>query len=71
MVKNPSGAPESLDPSVLQRETDPAALGFATAAKIPDIAGLIGQDRAVDAIRLAASISHRDFNLFVLGPVGT
>lgn len=71
MVKNPSGAPKSLDPSVLRRETDPGALGFATTAEISDIAGLIGQDRAVDAIRLAAGISHRGFNLFVLGPVGT
>jgi LonC protease-like protein len=71
MVKEPVGSPQSLDPSVLRRETDPATLGFATTAEISDIAGLIGQDRAVDAIRLAASIPHRDFNLFVLGPVGT
>jgi len=71
MVKNSVDSPKSLDPAVLRRETDPAALGFVTTAEIADIAGLIGQDRAVDAIRLAASIPHRDFNLFVLGPVGT
>lgn len=71
MPKEPVGLPKSLDPVVLRRETDPAALGFATTADLADISGLIGQDRAVDAIRLAARITHRDFNLFVLGPVGT
>ncbi len=71
MGTKPVDTPQGLDPAVLRRETDPAALGFATTADLADIAGLIGQDRAVDAIRLAASISHRDFNLFVLGPVGT
>jgi len=71
MPKKPAGFPKGLDPVVLRRETDPAELGFKTTADIADIAGLIGQDRAVDAIRLAASINHRDFNLFVLGPAGT
>ncbi|MFT7596936.1 MAG: putative ATP-dependent protease [Paracoccaceae bacterium] len=71
MPKTPDDFPQSLDPAILRRETDPVALGFSTTADIADIAGLIGQDRAVDAIRLAASIPHRDFNLFVLGPVGT
>lgn len=71
MGTKPVDTPQGLDPAVLRRETDSGALGFATTADIADIAGLIGQDRAVDAIRLAASIPHRDFNLFVLGPEGT
>jgi len=33
--------------------------------------GWPGQDRALDAIRLAAQTGHSDFNLFVLGPTGS
>jgi predicted ATP-dependent protease len=32
---------------------------------------LIGQERALDAIRMAAKIRHHDFNLFVLGNSGS
>ena len=44
MVKQPADTPQSLEPVVLRRETDPAALGFATTADLADIAGLIGQE---------------------------
>lgn len=70
-LKVPKALPEGLGPKDLRHETDAAALGFATTAYLADITGLIGQSRAVDAIRLAASIPSRDFNLFVLGPAGT
>ena len=36
-----------------------------------DDSALIGQDRALDAIRLSPRLGHRDFNLFVLGPAGS
>jgi lon-related putative ATP-dependent protease len=35
------------------------------------VAGLIGQDRAIDAIKLSASIGDTGFNLFVAGREGT
>ncbi|MGO4916329.1 Lon protease family protein [Pseudogemmobacter sp. W21_MBD1_M6] len=71
MTQAPHVTPKALDPQVLRRETDQTALRFKTTADLKDITGLIGQDRAVDAIRLAASIPHRDFNVFVVGPAGT
>lgn len=50
---------------------DPQALGFETTKALSDEYDLVGQDRAVDAIRLSADIGHKDFNLYVLGHEGT
>ncbi|WP_456387550.1 Lon protease family protein [Profundibacter sp.] len=38
---------------------------------MPDFHGLLGQDRALKAIDLAAGIKHPSFNLYALGPAGT
>ncbi len=54
----------------LRRAVDPAGLGFATTSELEPASGLIGQDRALGAIRFGASIRQTDFNLFVLGPPG-
>lgn len=63
--------PKGLAPARLRRRIDPAALGFDTTDTLETLDGLIGQDRAMQAIRLAAGIGHRSFNLFVVGPSGT
>ncbi|SEQ14737.1 Lon protease family protein [Thalassovita taeanensis] len=55
----------------LRQRCDPAALPFVSTKDLVEQTELIGQDRAMDAIRLSSQISHRDFNLFVLGPTGT
>lgn len=55
----------------LQVCCDPALLDFEDTSGLEPLPGLIGQERALGAIRLAASIAHADFNLFVLGPGGT
>ena len=49
---------------------DPALLDFEDTTTLEPLPGLIGQERALGAIRMAASIPHADFNLFVLGPAG-
>ncbi|MFT4830217.1 MAG: putative ATP-dependent protease [Paracoccaceae bacterium] len=59
-----------LDAALLRRVADPAALGFATTDNLAPMDGLLGQDRATDAIRLSARIGRKGFNLFVLGPKG-
>lgn len=64
-------APAGLPPEALARRCDPARLGFATTDEVRHLHQIIGQDRAIEAIRLAAGMAHRDFNLFVLGPTGT
>ena len=60
-----------LAPDALSKRCDPDELGFDTTRDIDGLGDLIGQDRAMSAIRLAAGIRHRDFNLFVLGSSGT
>ncbi len=55
----------------LRRRCDPAKLPFQSTEDLAEFSDLIGQERALDAIRLSSQISHRDFNLFVLGPTGT
>lgn len=70
MAKN-AEAEVGLKAEDLRRSCDPAAFDFKTTDDLPDDTALIGQERAIDAIRLSARISHRDFNLFVLGPPGT
>lgn len=63
--------PRGLAPDRLRRRIDPATLGFETTESLEVLHSLIGQDRAMQAIRLAAGIGHRSFNLFVVGPSGT
>lgn len=62
--------PTPLAADLLRRATDPDALGFDTTAGLAQIDGLLGQDRATDAIRLSARIGRKGFNLFVLGAKG-
>ncbi len=52
----------------LRRTFDPGQLGFQTTAEVEPVRGLIGQDRALRAIRFGIGIRQSDFNLFVLGP---
>lgn len=62
--------PDGLAAAQLRDTCDPDALGFATTADLKTKSRLIGQDRAIDAIRLSAGIAHKDFNLYVLGREG-
>lgn len=66
-----AGPPTGLPPALLRPECDPDTLGFATTATLRSTTGLVGQDRATDAIKLSAEIDRKDFNLYVLGREGT
>ncbi len=59
-----------LQPQRLYQRCDPAQLGFASTDDLEDIAQIIGQARAMDAIRFGTSIRRNGYNLFVLGPSG-
>ncbi|KAB2850910.1 MAG: AAA family ATPase [Hyphomicrobiaceae bacterium] len=52
----------------LRCKIDASALGFASTDDLEPIYGLIGQDRALNAIRFGTDMRAHDFNLFVLGP---
>ncbi len=62
--------PEKLAASQLYRACDPADLGFATTADVPDMQEVIGQPRAVEAMRFGIDIRRQGYNIFVLGPQG-
>jgi predicted ATP-dependent protease len=60
-----------LDVPQLRRRCDPDALDFDTTEDIADLEGIIGQERAVDAIRFGMRVAGEGYNVFALGPAGT
>lgn len=62
--------PSALDPALLRRCCDPAQFPFQTTAELQDLTEMIGQSRAMDAVRFGAGIRHDGYNIFVLGPAG-
>jgi len=50
---------------------DLARLDFETTTDLQDLEEVIGQDRALEAIRFGAAIEQNGYNLFVLGAPGT
>ena len=55
----------------LRPACDPNTFDFETTAEVPPHVGLIGQDRAIEAIRLGVSIQSPGFNIIVSGEPGT
>ena len=64
------GNPARLSPQQLNHPCDPERFDFRTTADLTGLAGLIGQTRAMDAVRFGAGIRHDGYNIFVLGPAG-
>ncbi|WP_374446673.1 Lon protease family protein [Stella sp.] len=60
-----------LTPEQLSPRTDPAQIPFDTSADARPLTGLVGQERAVEAIEFAIGMRHEGYNLFVFGPPGT
>src|SRR5512137_2991022 len=60
-----------LQPHQLHHPCPPEQFGFQTTAELEDLTEIIGQMRAMDAVRFGAGIRHEGYNLFVLGPSGT
>lgn len=60
----------ALPATALYRRTDPAELPFETTEELAELTEVLGQKRAVDALRFGVGIRHAGYNLFVLGPPG-
>lgn len=60
----------SLKPEQLYQPCDPDQFKFKTTAELPDLTEIIGQARAMDAVRFGSSIRREGYNLFVMGPPG-
>lgn len=63
--------PRRLAPAKLRRRCDPKSFSFTSTAELKPFDGLIGQDRALEALDLGARIDKPGFNVFVLGERGT
>ena len=60
-----------LPPERLCRNCDPTDLGFADTSTVPDVEGIVGQARAVEAVEFGVAMGHPGYNLFVEGSEGT
>jgi lon-related putative ATP-dependent protease len=49
---------------------DPSQFDFLTTAELSDLEGIVGQERARDAIEFGVGMRRDGYNLFVLGPPG-
>jgi hypothetical protein len=69
-VANPTDVLRPLSIDRLYRKTDPSCLQFVTTAELEPIDGLVGHDRALEAIQFGTEVDKAGFNLFVIGPNG-
>ncbi len=60
-----------LPPALLYRRCDPAELPFALCSEFEEAPDLIGQERAVEAIRFAMRMQRKGYNVYALGPTGS
>ncbi|MEN3975172.1 AAA family ATPase [Emcibacter sp. SYSU 3D8] len=60
-----------LPASALCGQCDASTLGFETTAEITEANGVIGQQRAIEAIEFALGMDKPGYNLFAVGPRGT
>jgi predicted ATP-dependent protease len=62
--------PDPLSPEALYRRCDPAQFDFESTAEVAPLDGVIGQERALAALRFGIGIRHENYHLFALGPPG-
>jgi lon-related putative ATP-dependent protease len=65
------GLVQPLEAAALCQRCDPTEFAFETTDELEDLTGVIGQARAVEAVRFGIGISRQGYNLFALGPEGT
>jgi lon-related putative ATP-dependent protease len=59
-----------LSPRELCRSADASRFAWQTTADLADLPGLLGQDRAVEALGFGLGLRRDGFNVFALGPSG-
>jgi lon-related putative ATP-dependent protease len=60
-----------LEPRLLRKSINLGKLSFETTNDLEPLSSVIGQDRAIKAIRLALDMNHSGYNVFVTGMSGT
>ncbi|MEM7345875.1 MAG: ATP-binding protein [Chloroflexota bacterium] len=62
---------QPLKAELLCHNCDPEQFTFTTTAELPLLEDVIGQERAVEALRFGIGIQREGYNLFAMGPQGT
>src|SRR5690348_6946115 len=62
---------QPLPPALLYRSANPADLPFELCSELEAAPGLIGQERAVEALNFAVRIRGKGYNVYALGAGGT
>jgi ATP-dependent Lon protease len=62
---------KELKPSELRWQCDPKLLRFTNLKEVSSCEWIIGQPRAIDAIKLGLNVKYPGYNIFITGPVGT
>jgi lon-related putative ATP-dependent protease len=60
-----------LEAKDLYQHTDPGRFRFETTEELKDLEQVVGQPRAVEAMKFGMGIEARGYNIFALGPPGT
>ena len=63
--------PAPLSAAELAPRCDPGIFSFETTAEVEDLHDVIGQPRAVEAVRFGIGIGQDGYNIFALGPTGS
>lgn len=60
-----------LKPEQLYQHTDPDQFQFETTTEVEDLSEIIGQPRAIEAVRFGTGMQREGYNIFALGLPGT
>jgi len=71
MVTKPAAPPAELPPEKLRWHCDASRIPFETTAQAEPIEGVIGQDRAIRALKMGVELAAPGYNVFVCGLAGT
>ncbi len=63
---------DKLTPQQLRRHSDPGAMGFGTTGELAPLDGIVGQERALEALQVGLTIKdeRNRYNIYVSGPTG-
>lgn len=64
----PTSTSPELHTAELCRRCDPTGLRFRTTAELEPLEGLVGQERAIDALSFGVSMKREGYNLYAMGP---
>lgn len=61
----------SLEPDVLKRIVDPTIFDFKTTEELPELKGIVGQDRGNSVINFGLHVDKTGYNIYIAGLPGT